>query len=147
MKKTRQEAILQIVKENVVSTQDDLMEYLKNEGFEVTQATISRDIKQLGLIKATGKTGVQHYVASAIKSKGSANHDYIFSSSVISVAYAVNDIVIKCYAGMANAACAVLDNMDFPEVVGTLAGDDTILVIAKSEKDAQILYNKINSLK
>ena len=66
---------------------------------------------------------------------------------MISVATAVNDIVIKCYPGMANAACAVLDNMEFSEVLGTLAGDDTILVIAKSEKDAQILYNKINSLK
>ena len=59
----------------------------------------------------------------------------------------MNDIVIKCYAGMANAACAVLDNIDFPEVLGTLAGDDTILVIAKSESDAVSLINKLNSLR
>ena len=91
--------------------------------------------------------GVHRYVVRQDNKQGGSNHGYIFSSSVISVAYAVNDIVIKCYPGMANAACAVLDNMHFPEILGTLAGDDTILVIAKSEKDAVVVYNKIKSLK
>ncbi|MBQ4155841.1 MAG: arginine repressor [Clostridia bacterium] len=147
MKKSRQDAILKIVRENIVATQDDLISLLQSAGFNVTQATISRDIKELGLAKAVDGTGVQRYIVHSVKKVKTGSHDYIFSSSVISVATAVNDIVIKCYPGMANAACAVLDNMEFPEVLGTLAGDDTILVIAKSEKDAQILYNKINSLK
>lgn len=147
MKKSRQDAILNIVRENVVATQDDLINLLQNAGFNVTQATISRDIKELGLAKAVDGSGIQRYIVHSVKKPKSVGHDYIFSSSVISVATAVNDIVIKCYPGMANAACAILDEKDYPEILGTLAGDDTILVIAKSEKDAQILYNKINSLK
>ena len=147
MKKSRQDAILKIVRENVVATQDDLISLLQNAGFNVTQATISRDIKELGLAKAVDNSGVQRYIVHSAKKIKAGSHDYIFSSSVISVATAVNDIVIKCYPGMANAACAVLDSMEFPEILGTLAGDDTILVIAKSEMDAQLLYNKINSLK
>ena len=101
----------------------------------------------MGHAKAVDNSGVQRYIVHSVKKQKTGGHDYIFSSSVISVATAVNDIVIRCYPGMANAACAVLDGMDFPEILGTLAGDDTILVIAKSERDAQILYNKINSLK
>ena len=147
MKKSRQDAILKIVRENVVATQDDLISLLQSAGFNVTQATISRDIKELGLAKAVDGSGIQRYIVHTVKKVKSASHDYIFSSSVISVATAVNDIVIKCYPGMANAACAILDSMEFSEILGTLAGDDTILVIAKSENDAKILYNKINSLK
>ena len=147
MKKSRQDAILKIVRENIVATQDDLISLLQNAGFNVTQATISRDIKELGLAKAVDGSGIQRYIVHTVKKVKSASHDYIFSSSVISVATAVNDIVIKCYPGMANAACAILDSMEFSEILGTLAGDDTILVIAKSENDAKILYNKINSLK
>lgn len=147
MKKTRQDVILKLVNENIVATQDDLIFLLEKAGFNVTQATVSRDIKELGLAKAVDSSGVQRYIVHSSKKHKNKGHDYIFSNSVISVAYAVNDIVIRCYPGMANAACAVLDNMDFPEILGTLAGDDTILVIAKSERDAEILYNKINSLK
>lgn len=147
MKKNRQEAIIKLVNENVVATQDDLIFLLNKAGFNVTQATISRDIKELGLAKTVDNSGVQRYIVHLNKSVSESNHDYIFSSSIISVSYAVNDIVIRCYPGMANAACAILDNMDFPEILGTLAGDDTIIVIAKSEHDAEILCNKINSLK
>lgn len=147
MKKNRQDAILKLVSENIVATQDDLIFLLNKAGFNVTQATVSRDIKELGLAKAVDGAGVQRYIVHSAKKPKSVCHDYIFSSSVISIASAVNDIVIRCYPGMANAACAVLDNMEFPEILGTLAGDDTILVIAKSEHDAQVLYNKINSLK
>lgn len=147
MKKSRQDQILKIVGENIVATQDDLILLLNKAGFNVTQATVSRDIKELGLAKAVDSNGIQRYIVHSAKNQKSEGHDYIFSSSVISVSYAVNDIVIRCYPGMANAACAVLDSMDFPEILGTLAGDDTILVIAKSEHDAVILYNKINSLK
>ena len=147
MKKSRQDQILKIVNENIVATQDDLILLLNKAGFNVTQATVSRDIKELGLAKAVDSNGVQRYIVHSAQNKKSEGHDYIFSSSVISVSYAVNDIVIRCYPGMANAACAVLDSMDFPEILGTLAGDDTILVIAKSELDAITLYNKINSLK
>ncbi len=147
MKKIRQQKMLELVQNNKISTQEELTDLLIKAGFKATQATISRDIKELGLIKTTDKNGVLHYTASRGQKGVKSNHDYIFSSSVISISHAVNDIVIKCYAGMANAACAVLDNIDFPEVLGTLAGDDTILVIAKSESDAVSLINKLNSLR
>ena len=70
----------------------------------------------------------------------------IFSNSVINIDYAMNDIVIKCYSGMANAACAAFDSMSYPEVVGTLAGDDTIFVITRTEKDANELVKKLNNI-
>lgn len=147
MKNTRHEEIVRLVTENIVATQDDLIFLLNKSGFHVTQATVSRDIKKLGLVKTVDNNGVQRYIVHSAKSVKPTSHDYIFSTSVISVGHAVNDIVIRCYPGMANAACAVLDSLDFPEILGTLAGDDTILVIAKSEKDAESLCNKINSLK
>ncbi len=147
MKKIRQQKMLELVQNNKISTQEELTDLLIEAGFKATQATISRDIKELGLIKTADQNGVQHYTAARSEKGVKSNHDYIFSSSVISISHAVNDIVIKCYSGMANAACAVLDNIDFPEVLGTLAGDDTILVIAKSESDAVSLINKLNSLR
>ncbi|MBQ7128439.1 MAG: arginine repressor [Clostridia bacterium] len=147
MKKIRQQKMVELVQNNKICTQEELTDLLIKAGFKTTQATISRDIKELGLIKTTDKNGTQHYTARTVEKTVKSNHDYIFSSSVISISHAVNDIVIKCYSGMANAACAVLDNIDFPEVLGTLAGDDTILVIAKSESDAVSLINKLNSLR
>lgn len=101
----------------------------------------------MGLVKATDKNGVQRYITPTARAAVSSNHDYIFSTSVISITHAVNDIVIKCYPGMANAACAVLDSMEFGEILGTLAGDDTIFIIAKSENDAIVLTNKLRGLK
>lgn len=147
MKQVRQEKIIEIVKSNSVSTQEELTELLTENGFKATQATVSRDIKELGLVKATDKNGVQRYITPTARAAVSSNHDYIFSTSVISITHAVNDIVIKCYPGMANAACAVLDSMEFGEILGTLAGDDTIFIIAKSENDAIVLTNKLRGLK
>lgn len=147
MKQIRQEKMLEIVKNNSVSTQEELTDLLIKSGFKATQATISRDIKELGLIKTTDKNGIQRYVTANTRTAVNSNHNYIFSTSVISITHAVNDIVIKCYPGMANAACAVLDSMEFGEVLGTLAGDDTIFIIAKSENDAIILTNKLRGLK
>ena len=118
MKKSRLEKIKSIISEYDVTTQDELLNHLKNDGYDVTQATVSRDIKQLRLIKITDSNGIQKYATMNNDSK-SPQYNEIFEKSVISITCAMNDIVIKCYQGMANAACAALDNMNFSEVLGT----------------------------
>ena len=145
MKSSRLEKIKSLIAENNVTTQEELLELLKADGYDVTQATVSRDIKELRLIKITDSDGVQKY-ATMSESKSSPQFNDIFSKSVISIACAMNDIVIKCYEGMAMAACAAFDNMDFPEAVGSIAGDDTIFVITRSEKAAVSLTAKLNKL-
>ena len=140
MKKKRHEKILELILKYAVMTQEDLLFLLEEAGFDTTQATVSRDIKELNLIKTT-----KGYVYSEKNSK--KKFDVIFTSAVISVDYAMNDVVIKCYSGMANAACAALDMMNFPEIIGTLAGDDTIFIVTKTNEAAASLYNKLLEIK
>ena len=127
MKKKRHEKIKEIIAENVVETQEDLLRYLKQAGYEVTQATVSRDMKELRLVK--GLDARENYRYMSPKSeipKLNMNYADIFLRAVIHVDYAINNVVLKCHSGMANAACAALDQMHLESVVGTLAGDDTI---------------------
>lgn len=147
MKNRRHKKILEVIKDNVITTQDQLLDYLKSNGFNVTQATVSRDIKELRLIKTTDINSNQRYIVLEENNRPSPKYSDIFSSSVITISNAMNDIVIKCYAGMANAACAALDSMEFSEVVGTLAGDDTIFVITQNEYAAETLVEKLNKIK
>lgn len=146
MKKRRLQAILTLIKEHAVSTQEELLELLQRDGFDVTQATVSRDIKELRLIKTTDASGVYRYKQLEDGQAAVPKFAGIFADSVISVVSAVNDVVVRCYAGMANAACAAIDSMEFPEVVGTLAGDDTIFIIAKSEQAAKSLVRKLERM-
>lgn len=146
MKRSRHRRILALIKENVVTTQEQLLELLCAEGFDVTQATVSRDIKELRLVKATDSSGNYCYKALGGDSVP-PKFEGIFAGAVISITSAMNDVVVKCYAGTANAACAAIDNMGFPEIVGTLAGDDTIFIITKSEDDAKSLQKKLSDMK
>lgn len=146
MKKRRLQAILTLIKEHAVSTQEELLELLQRDGFDVTQATVSRDIKELRLIKTADASGVYRYKQLEDGQAAAPKFAGIFADSVISVVSAVNDVVVRCYAGMANAACAAIDSMEFPEVVGTLAGDDTIFIIAKSEQAAKSLVRKLEQM-
>ena len=127
MKKRRQAKILEIISKYETETQEDLQKYLHEAGFEVTQATISR---------ADGK-----YVYSTGKHPKEENFGRtagIFNEAILKVQYAMNTVCIKCFSGMANAACAAIDSMDWDGVVGTIAGDDTIFVLCRSEREAQI---------
>ena len=146
MKKRRHEAILKIISDKAVSTQEELQAELKIAGFDTTQATVSRDIRELRLVKSSDRHGKQRYYMSNKDIKGSPKFEDIFSSSVTSITAAMNDIVIKCYAGMANAACASLDSMNYSDIIGTLAGDDTIFVITSSEQSAAHLAATLNAL-
>ncbi len=139
MKKKRHELILNYIQNNNVSTQDDIIKMLNEHNFKVTQATISRDIKELKLVKEHyGKNEVKYAVST--KKHNNDNIKMIFARSVLSVEVAMNMVVIKCYAGTANAACVALDSLHINGIVGTIAGDDTIFtacVDITSAKDAK----------
>lgn len=145
MKKRRHEKILELIDRFEIETQDELLGYLRNEGFAVTQATVSRDIKELRLIKLLSPGGKYRYAHSVEKTADDISFKFgaIFKESVISVDWAGNFVAIKCYTGMANAACAALDSMGNQEIVGTIAGDDTIFVLLRGEKEAQELCQRL----
>lgn len=138
MKTTRHHKILELINKYPITTQEELIDYLKADGYDVTQSTVSRDIKQLRLTKTLLADGQYRYQASPVAEKGAKNNfGTIFSSSVVSIDTAMNIVVVKTFSGMAQAACAALDMMSFDTVVGTLAGEDTILVICRDEKSAE----------
>ena len=145
MKQKRQEKILEIISKYDVDTQQRLIELLEENGFSSTQATLSRDIRELRLVKVMTDKGIYKYdVASQDKvSELSTKFRSIFSEAVVSIDYAYHIVVLKCHNGMANAACAALDNMKIRDVVGSLAGDDTIFVLLRNEQQALKLMNEI----
>jgi len=148
MKAKRHAKILELIGNKHINTQEELQAELGKNGFQVTQATVSRDIKELRLIKSLSNDGSYHYTTHQ-KEKGSDlsfKFHAIFSESVRGVDYAQNLVVVKCYTGMANAACAALDSIHWEGVVGTIAGDDTILVVMRSEAAAEKLIEDLNKL-
>ncbi len=150
MKNKRHEAILRIITENIVETQDELQKYLEEAGFTVTQSTVSRDIKQLRVTKTHDSHGNCRYISrisqADIKSDDHQKYIDVFSNCVRSIDYAMNDVVIKCYPGMASSACLTIDSIYKDMIVGSLAGDDTIFVITRSEDSAKELVSKLNGL-
>lgn len=141
MKSQRQSKIIELISQYPIDTQKALTAYLKEAGFEVTQATVSRDIAELGLKKISDK-GVIRYAC-----KKPVNEKYIrvLKEGFVSCARASTIVVIKTVSGMAMAVAAALDNIDFSENIGTIAGDDTIMCATASEKDAESLLNKIKN--
>ncbi len=147
MKSGRHARILDIIGEYPIETQDELLTRLKAEGFKATQATISRDIKDLRLVKTLGSDGKYRYV-SAEKNPADirSNFTSLFSSSVNSVDIAQNIVVIKTLSGMAQAVCAALDSVNYKAVVGTIAGDDTIFIVCRSSELAAQLTEGLKKL-
>lgn len=150
MKNKRQDALLKLIRDNIISTQEDLMNSLISMGYSVTQSTISRDIKELRIVKALDGAGNYRYISSfnnssAVEEKSDKFID-IFANSVISIKYSMNDIVIKCYPGMASGACVAVDNIYKDMIIGSLAGDDTIFIITESEEMAAKLSEKLQKL-
>lgn len=117
-----------------MSTQDELLQKLRDSGFDATQATVSRDIKELRLVKTMGANGQYKYAVTKTESDELlSKFKSIFAQSVVSADFAGNIIAIRCYTGMAQAACAAFDSMHWEGLVGTLAGDDTILPFAETK--------------
>lgn len=143
MKKRRQAKIIELISSREIETQEELQALLLEHGFEVTQATISRDIKELRLVKDLSQSG-NYYYSTGKRNTENINRRAggIFNESIIKIDCAMNMVVIKCFAGMANAVCAALDSMEIDNVLGSIAGDDTIFILCSNETSAMnFTYN------
>jgi len=147
MKTVRQVAILDIIEKTDVETQEELANALRERGIKVTQATVSRDIKELRLLKVLTPAGVYKY-ATADKAENGLTERFIriLTESVLSVASSNNLIVVKTLSGSANVAAEALDSLHWPEILGTLAGDNTILLIIRSNEDVPGVTARIKEL-
>lgn len=147
MKKTRHKKIAEIIGKYNVETQEELVYYLKKDGFMVTQATISRDIRELKLSKVSIGNGKQKYIM--LKQEDNYMGDKyirVLKDGLSSMDMAQNILVIKTVSGMAMAVAAAVDAMKFQEVVGCIAGDDTIMVAVRSVEDTKVLMEKIHKM-
>ena len=145
MKSSRQEKILELIKQNDISTQEELTSMLNDLGYKTTQATVSRDVKALKLRKIPSFKG-QRYIAPADNSESRSRYLRIFSEGLVGMDQAANLVVVKTIPGMAMAVAAALDELEMEEIVGSIAGDDTIMCACRSEQDASQLIFRINSL-
>lgn len=146
MKARRQSKILELILNNNIETQSELIEKLEENGIHVTQATASRDIREMRLVKVLADDGSYKYAPESTQSDDEESHIYLFSNAVTSVDYAHNLVVIKTGAGMAQAVCAALDSTHRPGVLGSIAGDDTIFVAARTDSAAANLAAELKKL-
>lgn len=145
MKGNRQKKILEIVNRFHIETQDDLIDRLMTEGYAVTQATVSRDIRELQLTKTLTSEGTYRYVAPKREEMAvGLKFNATLVDSIVSVECAMNIIVIKTYPGLAQAVAAGVDNLHIAEVLGCVAGDDTIVVVTKNEAAAKSISQRIH---
>ena len=146
MKTGRQTKILPLIRDNNIETQAELLMLLRSEGYSVTQATVSRDIKEMRLIKVLGADGSYKYSSESSAPADENSHIYLFSTAVTSVDYTHSLVVIKTRVGMAQAVCAALDSQNRVGVLGTIAGDDTIFVATRTDSSSAALVNDIKKL-
>ena len=147
MKVARHNVILNIIEKLEIETQEELAEELRKAGFNVTQATVSRDIKELNLIKILSKSGKYKY--SSISSRNVEmmdRHVKVFAGSVLRIDFSGNIIVMKTIPGAAQGAAAAIDTMDLTDVVGCIAGDDTIFVVVRGTKKTLEVVEKLTKL-
>lgn len=146
-KKDRQNIILEIIGECEVDTQEELTAKLNDRGIDVTQATVSRDINELNLIKIAGKIKKYKYARIDIKNAAlSEKNINLFREIVVSITCANNLIVVKTLSGNASAAGMVVDKINIPQVLGSIAGDDTLLIVTKSNLDAEIMLKRLKEM-
>ena len=147
MKRIRQEKILELISKHEIDTQDELIDRLRESGFEVTQATVSRDIRELKISKMTTGKGTYRYV---LPKHNAPVYNMKFNSALIdaliSIDYACNIIVLKTHAGLANALAVGIDAMHLEDILGCVAGDDTILLVSRSEEVARDISNRLRNM-
>ena len=150
MKIKRQDKLLELIKNNVITTQDELQSHLESLGFIVTQSTVSRDIKELRIIKSHDSNGIYRYmVAEKNSNEFSQNLQHyreLLSRAAYDVLYSMNTVIIKCYSGMASSACVAIDNLFSDIILGSLAGDDTIFAITDGEAHSIKLTKELKKL-
>lgn len=147
MKTVRQVAILDIIEKQDIETQEELAEALRIRGIKVTQATVSRDIKELRLLKVLTPTGAYKY-ATADKAENGLTDRFIrmLAESLLSVAASGNLVVVKTLSGSANVAAEALDSLHWPEILGSLAGDNTILLIIRTPEEVPSVMARIQEM-
>lgn len=148
MKTQRQAKIMEIISTRDIETQEQLLQALQEAGFYSTQATISRDIKELRVVKELTSFGTYRYTTSAKDGSHtfSARLNTIFRECIINIDYAQNIIVVKTMPGLASAAASAIDGMNMSVVVGTLAGDDTVMIVMRDNNAAAAFCGEIKNL-
>ena len=147
MKTNRQSKIIEIIQKNEVETQDELSALLEKDGFRVTQATVSRDIRELKLTKIPTAGGRQKYaVITDAPENLSKKYERVLTEGFLSMDMAQNILVIKTVSGMASAVCAAIDAMKMREIVGSIAGDDTIMCAIRTVDDTYAVMKKIRRI-
>ena len=147
MKISRHAKILEIIEKHPTETQEELAEELKKSGYNITQATVSRDIKELKLVKVLDENGIYRYAS--LKEQDSILNERlvkVFAESVLSVDFSENMVVVKTFSGAANAAAEAIDVLDFKEVVGTVAGDDTIFILIRNLENVEVVIDRLKKM-
>ena len=147
MKNERQNRILELVSKYEIETQEDMMDRLRSEGYMVTQATVSRDLKELKLTKTLSANGNYRYCVSHGRTHtGNVRINNAMADSVLQVDYSMNNVVIKTYPGLAAAVASSIDAMNMHSIVGCVAGDDTIIIVSRDEKSSAEISTKLREL-
>ena len=147
MKKNRQEKLLDLISRYEIETQDELIECLREHGYDVTQATVSRDIRELKIAKMTTGKGTYRYVLpKQVEPKSGVNFSAALIDSIVSVECAQNLVVLKTYPGLASAVAGGIDRMNLNQILGCVAGDDTILVVTRDNDCAEMLSDRMHEL-
>ncbi len=149
MKQKRQQKLLELIENKVLVTQEDLQQGLEELGFQVTQSTVSRDIKELKLIKGRDGEGNYRYLSHKPQKNSHTDNQYnkMFADGVKSMDYALNNVVIKCFGGMASSVCVAVDALFGDMMLGSLAGDDTIIIVTHSEAESKTLISELGKIK
>lgn len=148
MKAWRQKKILEIIGQKQIETQQQLAAELRSAGFKVTQATVSRDIRELGLVKVSGENGSIFYThpEQSYSLKNDERLKRFFKESVLSIDYAENLVVVKTHPGEAQGVASSLDHVNWKEIIGTVGGDDTVLVIVKPKEATPLVVERLAAL-
>ena len=147
MKKNRQDKIIEVIAKNVVETQEPLVSLLNEEGYKVTQATVSRDIRKLKLTKQVNEEGISKYVyTTAGPEVMQGKYVSVLKAGFVSMDVAENLLVIKTVSGMAMALATAIDSLEFKEIVGCIAGDDTIMIAIKSKEEAKGVMDRLREM-
>lgn len=148
MKSKRQEKILELIKAKIFLTQEDLQNELLALGYNVTQSTVSRDIKELRIIKGHDSEGNYRYITniSSPASQSGEHYHELFTRTVKSIAFSLNNVVIKCFTGTAQGACVAVDELFGDMMLGSLAGDDTIIIVTRGESQSAQLAGELRKL-
>ena len=147
MKTERQNKILDLIVKKEIGTQEELLDELNKAGYHVTQATVSRDIREMNLTKISLSGGKLRYVAyQKTEEDLSEKYHRIFRDAFLSMDTAMNILVIRTVSGMAMAVAAALDDMEFPEIVGSIAGDDTVMCAVRSVEDTVVVMRKLEDI-